>query len=145
MKEENKSDLSQQSGWERLNLPEFMRLDWAEHEDPECLKQRDVIFHVPSGSIMEICHENPKAEVFAQGKLIFRFGYVDSSGDKSFHWAVLLRCLGRDCIQEREELIKEFVKPACQWFCEEQDFLDSEDYFDDDDEDEDDDVDGFNY
>ena len=122
MKGENRSDLSQESNWKVLNLPEFMHLEWADHEDPKNLAMREVVFHVPSGSMIEIFENNPKTNPIAAGKLVFRFGYINPLGDKTSYWAVLLRCPGHDWTQEKEALIKELARPACQWLGAETDF-----------------------
>ena len=124
--------------WLQLNLPEFMFLEWSNHEENDLNEQRAVIFHVPSGSIIEIVEENPKLTAIAQNRLVFRFGYVDPDGDRYSLWAVLMRCPGRDMLREREPLIETLVKPACKWYCEDLDFYNE-------DEEEDDDDDGFDY
>lgn len=135
----------QDSDWTTLDLPTFMYLSWAGHEDLTNPDVREVIFHVPSGCMVEIFDVNPKADPIAEGKLVFRFGYVEPMGEKFSFWAVLLRCPGRDWRQEKEALIKEVVRPACQWYCEEQDYLFGVDDIDDDNDDFEEDDEDFDY
>ena len=128
---------------EVLHLPKFMFLEWSEQDDPMACNDRAVIFHTATGSLIEIFQDNPSQLSIAQDRLVFRFGYLNPDKERTTMWAVLLRCPGRDMYREREALVKELIKPACRWFCDDLDFWYENEDFEDDDED--DDSDEFDY
>lgn len=98
-----------------LSLPEFAFVDGSGHESKDILKDRIVILHIRSASLIEIfdCED----VFFTEGTLVYNFSYTNSLGIKepmvaALHFSVTLN---RDADQEL--IKKEIMKPAAKWYC----------------------------
>ena len=96
-----------------LTLPAFAFLDDAQTGE---LKDRNVILHVRSQSVIEIFE--PENAFFTEDTLTYRFTYTNLFGIKETLVAALHYCATLDAAIDRELIKKEVLRPAAQWYCE---------------------------
>lgn len=98
-----------------LTLPEWAFLD-AHDGKIDWLKDRSVILHIRSASVIEIF--NRKDVVLNDDVLSYKFGYTNFAETKEHMTAALHYCatLNRDA--DRAMIINEILKPCAMWYCE---------------------------
>ena len=96
-----------------LTLPAFAFLDDAQTGE---LKDRNVILHVRSQSVVEIFE--PENVFFTEDTLTYRFTYINILGIKETLVAALHYCATLDAAIDQELIKKEVLRPAAQWYCE---------------------------
>lgn len=98
-----------------LRLPEFAFVDGSEHEKKDILKDRTVILHVRSASVIEII-ERENAFI-TEGTLTYNFTHTDLFGIEEDMIALLHYCTTLDKDADRGMIINHVLKPAAQWYC----------------------------
>lgn len=104
-----------------LNLPEFAFVDSSGH-DGDILKNRNVIIHTRTASIIEIC-ESDKV-FFLKDVITFNFINTNSLGTKEKMTALLHYSATLDKNSDKQEIIERVLVPTAKWFC---DYCDWED------------------
>lgn len=105
-----------------LKLPEFAFLEGSEHEEPNILHMRMLIYHVRSASVLEIFDYDDV--VLNEDVLSFTFINTGYSGIKERMIVALHYSATLDKDADRQVLIDQVLKPAAKWYC---DYCDWED------------------
>lgn len=104
-----------------LKLPEFAFLESSGH-DEDCLKDRNVVIHTRTASIIEFCESG---NVFLT-KDVISYNFINTNliGLKERMTALLHYSATLDEKLDKQEIIERVIIPAARWFC---DYCDWED------------------
>lgn len=97
-----------------LNLPEFAFLD-DQVEKEHKLKDRNVILHVRTASVIEIFDREDV--IIKNDILTFKFSYTNVIGVKEPMIAVLHYCATLDILADSKLIKDRIMKPCAQWYC----------------------------
>ena len=109
-----------------VNLPTFALLEGPDYDDESIeLWGRYVIIHIPTKTIVEIFERdrftpNPNLDL-----VTLKFVYIDPRGNRKKMLMLLHSAPTLDKYQDREFMKKNIFKPACEWFCDYCDWLET--------------------
>jgi hypothetical protein len=96
-------------------LPQWTFLDAHSHAGDE-LKDRTVILHTRSASVIEIIDRDNDGFTAAAAVLKFNFKYISSLGEERMS-AVLHYCATLDQNSDREYIKMEILRLCAMWYC----------------------------
>ena len=104
-----------------VSLPAFAFVESSGH-DGDLLKDRNVILHVRTASVVEVFPEESFFPV--EGTITFRFKNINTLGADEYYVAALHYSATLDALIDKKEIIDRVLLPAARWFC---DYCDWED------------------
>lgn len=99
-----------------LNLPDFAFLMGSAHgEGGDLLKDRTVLMHVRTASVVEIFNREDVA--LNEDTMSYKFSYTNRLGGEEKMIVALHFCGNQDLSADREFVKQNILRPAAVWYC----------------------------
>lgn len=101
-----------------LIIPDFSFIEAGGHEKINVLKGRNVVFHRPSMSVVEMLCTDDMDVLLHEGTPRLEFYYDDLLGEREHFLAALNVCMIYDKETELDEIRNKVLIPCAKWYCE---------------------------